>query len=169
MIDADGSPRQKNLRSALGGVLFGGLIAAMGAFFMFALWVGFQRAKETRGWVETPCEITRSEVSEERPTPNSPIAYRAWVEYRYEFDGRLRSGQNVKRVDGPTSHRDRAEATVEAFPAGAKVSCWVNPADPEKAVLKHGTLAPLYSIWFPGLFVVGGVGIAFASLQRAKR
>lgn len=167
MIDAGAPTRQKNLRSAAGGAVFGFVVAAMGAFFTVALWVGFQRAKETRGWAETPCEVTRSEVSEERPTPNSPLAYRAVVEYRYRFDGRPRVGSSVKRVDGPTSHRHRAEAVVAEFPAGAKVSCWVDPENPDTAVLKHGTLAPLYSIWFPGLFVVAGVGIALASLRRA--
>lgn len=169
MIDADAPPRQKNLRSAMGGVLFGLLIAAMGGFFMFALWIGFGRAKETRGWEETPCEITRSEVEQERVTPSRPVVYRARVEYRYQFGGKDYSGSNVKRVDGPTSHVDRAEAVVGAYPKGTKLSCWVNPASPEVAVLKHGTLAPLYSIWFPGLFVVAGLGIAINSLRRAGR
>ena len=168
MIDADAPPRQKNLRSTLVGVVFGLLVAAMGAFFMFALWIGFSRAKETRGWLETPCEVTRSEVVEERPTPNSPIAFRAWVEYRYVFEGKAHTGQNVKRVDGPTSHQNRAQETVETYPLGAKISCWVNPELPEQAVLKHGTLAPLYSMWFPGLFVVAGLGIAVGTLRRAR-
>jgi hypothetical protein len=37
----------------------------------------------------------------------------------------------------------------------------VNPAEPSFAILKTDSLAPGYSIWFPALFVVGGLGITF--------
>jgi len=167
MMNADKPPRQKNLRSALGGAFFGLVVAAIGCFFVYALWVGFGRAKETRGWAETACQITRSEVVEERPTPNSPVAYRAVVEYSYEFGGQSLTGTKIKRVDGPTSHPKRAAQVTEEFPSGLRLNCWVNPDNPAQAILKHGTLAPLYSIWFPGLFVVAGIGIAVNSLRRA--
>ena len=111
-------------------------------------------------------DVTRR-VMEERPTPNSPLAYQAVIAYRYEYGGEPRTGSSVKRVDGPTSHRKRAERLVEEYPVGRKLSCWVDPDDPEVAILKHNTLAPLYSIWFPGLFVVAGLGIAINSVRRA--
>jgi hypothetical protein len=44
--------------------------------------------------------------------------------------------------------------------------CYVNPSDPTIAILKHGTRAALYSIWFPLLFVVGGLGIAWTAIRR---
>jgi hypothetical protein len=38
-------------------------------------------------------------------------------------------------------------------------TCRVNPHDPDFAVLKPDSLAPGYSIWFPALFVIGGLGM----------
>jgi len=143
------------------------VIAAMGAFFVFALLQGVKRAKETRGWAETACVITKSEVVAGRPTPSSPMAFTAEVAYSYGFGGEDYVGSNVKRVDGPTSHRGRAQSVVEAFPLGAETVCWVDPGDPSRAVLRHGTMAPLYTLWFPGLFVVAGVGIAVTAVRRS--
>ena len=155
--------------SALGGVVFGLIVAALGAVFVILLLGGARKAKETRGWEATPCEITRSEISQARPTPNSPMAYRAEIEYSYSFRGESYTGSRVKRVEGPTSHRKRAEKIVENYPRGLKTRCWVDPSAPRRAVLKHDTMAPLYTVWFPGLFVVAGVGIAVAAALRSWR
>lgn len=157
----------RKLRSALGGVVLGTVIAAMGVFFVYALLEGVRRAKETRAWAETACVITKSEVVAGRPTPSSPMAFTAVVEYSYGFGGEDYVGSKVKRVDGSTSHPERAQSVVDAFPLGAETVCWVAPGEPSRAVLRHGTMAPLYSLWFPALFVVAGVGIAVTSVRRA--
>ena len=154
------------LRSALGGVVFGAVVAAMGGLFFYLLLVGVRRAKETRGWAETSCVIRKSEVVEGRPTPNSPPAFRAVVEYEYTIGGERFLGFKVKRVDGATSHVKRAEEVIEEYPLGAEISCWVDPEDPASAVLRHNTMAPLYTLWFPGLFVVAGAGIAVTAVLR---
>lgn len=157
-----------NFISVIGGFVFGLLIAVIGGYFVFALYVGGQRAKNTRSWVETPCLIVRSQVEDQRPTPNSPMQYLAVVEYEYNFGGTTRRGNRIKRVDGPTSHRQRAEKKVADFPAGSSVVCWVNPDVPQEVVLRHDSMAPLYTIWFPGLFVVGGAGIVVRALMGIR-
>lgn len=154
-----------NFFSVIGGFVFGLLIAAIGGYFVFALYVGGQRAKQTRSWVETPCLIIRSEVEEGRPTPNSPMQYLAVVEYEYSFGGTTHRGNRIKRVEGPTSHRQRAQDKLADFPAGGSALCWVDPNAPQEAILRHDSMAPLYTIWFPGLFVVGGTGIAVRALM----
>jgi len=121
------------LRSAVGGAVFGAVVAAMGALFFYLLLVGVRRAKETRAWAETDCVISKSEVVEGRPTPNSPPAFRAVVEYEYTIGGERYLGTRVKRVDGPTSHVKRAEEVTEKYPLGAEISCWVDPEEPERA------------------------------------
>ena len=169
MLASADQPGGRNLGSSLGGAILGLLVSVIGAFFVYALWVGFERARETRAWTETRCEIVVSELSEERPTPNSPLAYQAVIAYRYEFGGEARTGSKVKRVDGPTSHRKKAEKLVEDYPVGRELSCCVDPENPEIAILEHNTLAPLYSIWFPGLFVVAGLGIAVNCMRQMAR
>ena len=160
---------QNRATSAIGGVLFGLVVAAMGGFFVFALLIGYQRAKQTRDWEKTRCIITRSGVAEERPTRNSPMAYRAVIEYRYSFGGKSWTGSSIKRVDGSSSHSQRAESKVAKYPLGRQLHCWVNPQAPEQAILEHNTLAPLYTVWFPGLFVVAGLGISGGALWRARK
>ncbi len=154
--------------SAVGGLLLGGSLVAAGGFFVFALWSGFQKAKATRSWQETPCEVVRSEVVEEQPVHHAPPAYRAAIEYRYTHGGVEFMGVGIKQVDGRTSHRKKAEALVAEFPVGARPNCWVDPADPGRAILKHSSYAPLYSIWFPALFVVGGLGITWRGLRGRR-
>jgi hypothetical protein len=46
---------------------------------------------------------------------------------------------------------------------------FVNPAQPDFAVLKPDTKAAGYSIWFPLLFVVGGLGIVVRAIVRRAR
>ena len=59
-----------------------------------------------------------------------------------------------------------AEKKIKSYSKDETVDCWVNPQAPNIAILKHGTLAPLYTIWFPGLFVVAGLGIIFNGIKR---
>lgn len=148
-------------------------LAAMGLFlalagltFTWVLWRAYSRAEETRAWTETPCTIVGSAVRSERPSPNANVAHRAEIRYVYEFGGQTRTGTRVKRVDGATTHEERARAVTAQYPAGMKTVCHVNPADPEQAVLKHGSRAALYSIWFPLLFVVGGLGMVGNALRQ---
>jgi hypothetical protein len=44
--------------------------------------------------------------------------------------------------------------------------CFVNPADPSFAILEKDSKAVIYTIWFPGLFVVGGLGMAVQALRK---
>lgn len=46
---------------------------------------------------------------------------------------------------------------------------FVNPTEPNFAVLKPDTKAAGYSIWFPLLFVVGGLGIVVRAIVRRAR
>jgi len=47
--------------------------------------------------------------------------------------------------------------------------CFVNPTAPDEAVLKRGSRGALFSIWFPLLFVVGGLGVAINALRAPRQ
>lgn len=143
----------------------GVFLSMAGLLFTFVLWTSYQRAMETRHWVETPCRILSSVVLSDRPTPHSPMAYRLGLQYEYEFKGERRIGHKVKRVEGESPHKDGVEELAHDFPAGRKTVCFVNPAQPDEAILRHATKAALYTIWFPLLFVVGGGVMAVRALR----
>lgn len=144
------------------------MLALAGSGFTYGLYVAWQKAEETRRWTPTPCRIISARVVTERPTPHSDPEHVPEIRYRYDFGGRTYTGDHIKRVDGPTAHETEAQKRVEAYPVGTETTCWVNPAKPDHAVLQHSSRAALYSIWFPLLFVAGGIGMAWNALRRRR-
>jgi hypothetical protein len=156
--------RRRSIGSLLGGLALGSLIAGMGLFFVFALIQGYGRATETREWTEVPMTITRSEIYEEQ-IGSSPTEYRPVVEYAFIFEGKDYSGAGIRRGEGFTRHKSKAQRTLDSWPLGTEGTCFVNPQNPAQTVLKHNTKAVLYTVWFPGLFVIAGLGIAIGSVR----
>ncbi len=141
-------------------------LALAGLVFTWVLWTAWQRAEETRRWTPLPCRIVSSRLHQERPTPHSNPTYRPEVRYSFTLDGRALTGTHIRRVDSASQHEDVARKKLEGYPVGAEITCYVNPQKPEQSVLKHDTRAALYSIWFPILFVVGGLGMAWNALTK---
>lgn len=139
-------------------------LAAAGMLFAGVLWTSYQRAMETRSWPEVPCRILSSVVLSEHPTPHSPVAYRLGLQYEYDFKGARHIGTKVKRVEGETQDKEKIDALAADYPEGARTACFVNPAKPDEAILRHATKAGLYAIWFPLLFVAGGGVMAWRAV-----
>lgn len=148
-------------------VLMGLFLVVAGSIFVGVLWNSYQRAEETRHWTPAEAVIISSVLITDRPTPHSPLYYTADLRYRYTLEGKTWEGTHIQRVEGPSSSRDKADAKVKKYPAGKVVTCYVNPVRKDVAVLEHSTRAALYSLWFPCLFVVGGVGIIWGTLRRS--
>lgn len=142
--------------------LMGGILLVSGLGFTWGLIHAFQRAQITRSWIETPCTIIASGVVERQFSENSPVTWASGLEYRYQFNGVPRVGTKIRRVEGATPHRERAEAKQAKYPPGLQTVCYVNPDDPAEAVLEHDTRAALYSLWWPLLFAVGGAGMIWS-------
>ncbi|MCE9518360.1 MAG: DUF3592 domain-containing protein [Verrucomicrobia bacterium] len=142
-----------------------GLIIPGAAFIVF-LWISYDRAQETRHWKPTPCLILSSQVLSEHPSLHSPLAHRASVRYRYVFEGVTHTGDHIRRVDGPSSEKEKMEKLCAKYPPGRESECFVNPEQPDIAVLEHATKAGLYTLWFPLLFVAGGAGMIWSAWRR---
>jgi hypothetical protein len=142
------------------------------------LFIPYYRAKETRGWTETPCVITVSEQKEDHSGDLSKTTHRVFISYRYSFDGqeltssrvqrRTFAGEDDEQLSYKTPHASKADDLVAKYPVGLATKCRVNPADPVDAVLEHQTEAAIYTLWWPLLFAVGGAGIAWSALRRNK-
>jgi hypothetical protein len=144
------------------------LIAA-GSFFAWRMWLSYETAQITRCWVPVSCRISSSRIVSERPTPNSSPAHRVELRYEYEFNGQKHTGTRLRRLEAaPTQHLDKAREKQLNYPPGSSQTCFVNPRTPAEAVLEHASRAALYSIWFPLLFVVGGLGMLRGALKRAR-
>ncbi len=166
-------PRPPVSRSGAGRwylAVLGLAVASLGGLFVWLMGRSFLRAQEMRTWPEVACVILVSEVEERRHDANSPVEFRQDLSYGYEWQGSARVGERLTLRGNPwSSKRVLAEERVAAYPVGKSTTCRVDPNNPDFAVLKPDSLAPGYSIWFPALFVVGGLGITLRAAAGGRR
>lgn len=144
-------------------------IALIGGLFIWLMGRSFLRAREMKAWPEVACVILSSEVEERKHDENSPAEFRHGLSFGYEWKGTPYTGDHLTLRGSPwSSNRALIEQRVSELPAGKTAICHVNPKNPDSAVLKTDSLAPGYSIWFPALFVVGGLGITFRAMIAGK-
>ncbi len=143
-------------------------VALIGAVFVYLLWNSYSKAKATRGWTETECLVIRSKVKE-RSAKNITREFSWSIEYIYDFDGvSYTSKLYTLRGSKWGSSRKDTLFLMSKYPKDEKAMCFVNPAEPSEAILEHDSKAAGYSIWFPMLFVIGGLGIMISSLRGFK-
>jgi len=148
-------------------VMIGLALALAGGFFCWLMWRSFERAHAMRSWPEVPCRVLASGVEERRVDPNSAPEFQFSIQYGYEAQGKAFTGTHwTWRASPWSSRREEPEKLVADYPVGKLTTCRVDPGNPAFAILKVDSQASLYSIWFPGLFLIGGLGIAVGAVVR---
>jgi hypothetical protein len=147
------------------------LIFLAGAVFFGLMGRSYERSREMAQWPRSEALIMLSEVEERQIGPEVAPDYRFKVLFGYEAQGRaLTSSLWALRGSPWSSAPERAAALAAEYPVGSRVSCIYDPKQPQVAVLKTETKAVGYAIWFPGIFVVGGLGIMLrAALGGGRR
>ena len=136
--------------------------------FLWLMTRSYLRAKEMTSWPQVPCLILRAEVEERRIAENVAPDYRFAVLYRYHYQGKdYESDLWGLRGSMPRSERAASEELVKQFPQGSRQSCWVNPRQPDVALLKLDSRAAGYSLWFPALFFLGGIGMMVGAWRKS--
>ena len=142
-------------------------LAVIGGFFVFVLGRGYIRAKETQEWMSRPAVVIVSEVGDRQI--GKAKEYRHKLVYEYQINGELYRGERLKRRENPyLKKKNKILPFVEKFPVGSKVVAFVNPDDPTEVLLEHETKAPGYSIWFPALFLLGGLMVFVRALLKLR-
>lgn len=144
------------VRSLLGSLLLLAVLA-LGLFIAWAATKDFARTVESRGWPAADCLILSSGV-EVPGGGGEDFVFRA--RYRYTAGGAERVGETVRFGYDGTGDSADAYRMAAAYPAGARVTCWVDPEDPgtaflEKRSLWHGLII-LVSVPF---VLIGAVGL----------
>lgn len=122
-----------------------------------------------RSWPQVPCIIITSETEERKNDPESRTEYRQLLSFGYEWKGERYTADHLGLRGNPwTSKPDLVAKRAAEYPVGTKTTCFVNPSEPNLAYLKPDSLAPGYSIWFPSLFVVGGLGMAISAIGSRR-
>jgi len=150
-------------------VAIGLSVALLGVLFVWLMGRSYLRAKEMRSWPQVLCVILTSETEQRKHDPESRAEFRQLVSFGYEWKGEAYTADHLGLRGSPwTSKPNLVEKRAAEFPVGMKTTCFVNPAEPTFAYLKPDSLAPGYSIWFPALFVVGGLGMVISALRPGK-
>ncbi|HEX7261733.1 MAG TPA: DUF3592 domain-containing protein [Luteolibacter sp.] len=147
--------------------LLGLSLALIGGLFVWLMARSYLRAREMRSWPEVSCEILSSGIVERRHDENSPLEFRHELTFGYQWQGAPRTSDHLTlRTNAWSSNRGKVEKQAAEYRVGTATTCRVSPTTPDLAVLKMDSLAPGYSIWFPALFVVGGLGITLRAMIR---
>jgi len=156
-------------RSRLVLVPFGLVFLAAGLLFEGFLAREFLRTAATYGWDQTPCVMTASEVIPDpaQTWPNQDFLVR--VSYRYTAGGAERNSTALDRTPR-TAFSDYGEAQrlADRLTEGTQTVCYVNPANPDEAVLRRGSLWMGLLLLFPLIFVALGGGLVWAGVRPAR-
>ncbi|NNE91270.1 MAG: DUF3592 domain-containing protein [Verrucomicrobiales bacterium] len=155
-----------NLAGKLWGVALGITLILMGSLFVWYLWAAYKKATLTDSWIKTPCEIVSSTIDESQLTQHYSTKFRLDLEYQYTFEGRSFTGTRVRRLPVESASLKKVQRKQALYPADTSSHCLVNPENPAESVLEPDSKGSLYSIWFPGLFILGGCGIIVAALRK---
>lgn len=146
----------------------GFFVALAGAVFMYIMWQSYRQASLTRTWDKTEAVMIVSDF-ETRSAEFISKEYRWQLEYIYSYEGEDYSSTFYEpRETKWTSRKPEVQDLISKYSVNASVFCYVNPEKPSQAILSHDSKAAGYSIWFPGLFVLGGGGIMLGALIGMK-
>jgi len=164
---ATGSGRMGKL--SLAGFFMIFLGAGIGVSFPIAI-IPWQQAREAENWVEAEAEVIWSRVTTHRSDDST--TYGIDIFYRYVVDGIEYRSNRYDFSTGTSSGRQSKQRVVDRFPAGETFMCFVDPDQPERAVIDRDAAGIGWFALLPLVFIlVGGGGVAgcLVSFVRAGR
>jgi len=116
-------------------------------------------------FVEHKCKIIGKSLDEKEE--KGEVLYRPLIQIEYTVSGIPRTHWTYTLSNPYSSGKERQQAILARFTTGDTVPCWVNPLDPEQAVLVRGYTWWVYLVFFvPIAFIVIGAGGLVYSLLR---
>jgi hypothetical protein len=112
-----------------------------------------------QSWVETPARIVRTELKRH---PGKSTTYEATADYVYEFGGDKHTGHRVGLSSGADNigsfQRNAHRQLSEYQKSGKPFRCYVNPAQPDEAVLYRDLRWEMAAFQMIFVLAFGGVG-----------
>jgi hypothetical protein len=163
--DANSHPRKVNWEMLLPGLLF----TAFASYISYAIfWSHQQQEDAARNYQPVVATILDSKVVESRvrdAATGGPVrSYQPLLRYQYQVDGRLYQSSRFSYLGPANSSRDTVQAIVESYPVGSQQTAYVNPSDPQQAVLQRSQVSvDLMSgyFWVPTVMVAVGLLLVF--------
>lgn len=147
----------------LGLSLFFLFFFGIGSLFELLLLHEFVRVAGQQAWKKTSCTIVAGEV-QERQEGDEPYVFA--VRYQYEYEGRTHEGTGYRRGYSGSGEYSKAQELAQKYPAGLTTSCYVNPENPNEAVLERDSMLIGLALFFPLIFVLIGAGGLYFTWRR---
>jgi len=145
--------------------MIGAMLILIGGVFCWLMLRSYQQASESRAWPQSEALILRSVISE-RAIAGSPREYRLSVLFGYVYKGKEYTSEKISPRGAKWSRKiEPVTALAEEYKAGSTHTAWVNPEKPDAAILEHDTKAAGYTIWFPAVIIIGGMGMIWGAFK----
>jgi hypothetical protein len=156
--------RADTVFGAIVGFCLGAAIVVGGLFMVVLMARSWWAEAKVYGWSEATATIVEARVLASPRADRDPFLS---VRFRYDFAGRTYESD---RVDGRSSIRDPdAYRLAELWQPGSTWPCYVDPRDPQVAVLRRDSLWWGFAVLFPLTFAgaLGGLFLyaSWASLR----
>jgi len=122
---------------------------------------------KARSWVETPCKILSGQV--ESHSDSDGTTYSIEFEYEYTYRGVRYTSDQYDLMDVSSSGHDGKKRVVDEYLRMESPVCFVNPYQPQEAVLKRGLSWIMVFGLLPLVFVVVGGGGIYGSIWGFRR
>ncbi len=119
-------------------------------------------------WKETPCTVLSSEIEVNEDTEGD--TYQAVIKYEYAVNNKRHEGDRYSFMGSfRSSGRSGKEAIVRKYPKGAKRVCYVDPDDPNEAVLNPNLTTEMWWGVFPLPFFLSGAAGLYFTLRGDRK
>jgi hypothetical protein len=154
----------------LWGTLFFSPIFLCGAFFLYLGFIApYSGDRAAADWVHLPCVI--NSISLRRSNSDTPDShsgtppthnYNIDVSYSYQYQGKEYTSERYDFNVMSDARDEWKRAVVERLPPGTETECWVDPDNPNQAVLSRvRTISTLAAIPPTVFALVGLAGLLF--------
>ena len=114
-----------------------------------------RKVLDAKSWPATPCTIVSSTVGTHSGSKDT--TYSVDITFEYTVGGATYTSRTYGFMRGSSSGYAAKQAIVSRYPPGAHTTCYVNPSEPQEAVIERGfTLEFLFGL-IPLAFV--GIGL----------
>jgi len=113
-------------------------------------------------FVPVEAKVLRAEISVRRNNNTNRNSYHPAIRYAYVVDGEVYKSRTYSYFQGDRGSRSKAEAIVAVYPVDTRVTAYVDPADPDRAVLSNDPPADAWKVmaffitFFAVLLFIGG-------------
>lgn len=106
----------------------------MGGFLVYFLLPGILMAQGVKDWKKADAVIDHHIYSVEKEKENKE--YDVEILYRYKCEGQIYRSVSVNILNSSPSDKESVLALAKKYSVGKKIKCYVNPDEPEFAVLE---------------------------------